>query len=60
MNVEQPRISVIIPAYNTQTLLERCVRSVCAQTYPQTDYLPMVLTMMTKRLSSLKNTCWRS
>ena len=37
MNVEQPRISVIIPAYNTQTLLERCVRSVCAQTYPQSQ-----------------------
>lgn len=30
-----PKISVIIPAYNIETLIERCVRSVSDQTYPK-------------------------
>ncbi|MBP7347128.1 MAG: glycosyltransferase [Butyrivibrio sp.] len=42
MSLDQPRISVIIPAYNTQTLLERCVDSVCAQTYPG-DLLEIII-----------------
>ena len=31
-------ISVIIPAYNIEDLLEKCVDSVAAQDYPQRDY----------------------
>lgn len=35
----QPLISVIIPVYNILDCLERCVSSVCAQTYPNLEIL---------------------
>lgn len=31
---KKPTVSIIIPAYNTEAYLERCVESVCAQSYP--------------------------
>jgi glycosyltransferase involved in cell wall biosynthesis len=33
------RISVIVPVYNSINCLERCVRSICAQTYPDLEIL---------------------
>ncbi len=42
MNDERPRLSVIIPAYNTETLLQKCVESVLRQTYPQ-DHLQIII-----------------
>ncbi|MGC8141058.1 glycosyltransferase, partial [Salmonella enterica] len=30
---EQPLISVIVPVYNVEQSLDRCVRSIVAQTY---------------------------
>ena len=35
--IRRPRISVIIPAYNTAGLLRKCIESLCAQTYPAAD-----------------------
>lgn len=37
--MEQPKISVIIPAYNSETYLEPCVRSVLQQTYQNLEIL---------------------
>lgn len=37
--MEQPKISVIIPAYNAETYLEPCVRSVLQQTYQKLEIL---------------------
>ena len=37
---ERPLVSVIIPIYNIKEYLERCVLSVCAQTY---DNLEIIL-----------------
>lgn len=37
--MEQPKISVIIPAYNVETYLEPCVRSVLQQTYQNLEIL---------------------
>ena len=34
MDEKRPLISIIIPAYNIESLLSKCVRSVLAQTYP--------------------------
>ena len=31
--METKKISVIVPVYNSINCLERCVRSLCAQTY---------------------------
>ncbi len=33
------KISVIIPVYNSIDCLERCVRSICAQTYQELEIL---------------------
>lgn len=33
------KISVIVPVYNSINCLERCVRSICAQTYPEIEIL---------------------
>ena len=33
------KISVIIPVYKVENYLERCVRSVCNQTYPELEIL---------------------
>lgn len=37
--MEKPLISIIIPVYNIKDYLERCVRSVCAQTYENLEIL---------------------
>lgn len=37
--MEQPKISVIIPAYNAETYLESCVRSALQQTYQNLEIL---------------------
>ena len=37
--MEQPLITVIIPVYNIMDCLERCVRSVCAQTWKHLEIL---------------------
>ena len=37
-----PLVSMIIPAYNTEKFLERCVESVCAQSYPE-EYLEIII-----------------
>ena len=34
-DIEFPKITVIIPVYNTEDLVERCVRSILHQTYPK-------------------------
>ena len=33
------KISVIVPVYNSISCLERCVRSICAQTYRNLEIL---------------------
>ena len=33
--IEFPKITVIVPVYNTEDLVERCVRSILHQTYPK-------------------------
>jgi glycosyltransferase involved in cell wall biosynthesis len=33
-----PFVSIVIPAYNCASILERCLASVCAQTYPRCRY----------------------
>lgn len=33
MSSEEPLISVVVPVYNVESYLERCVRSICEQTY---------------------------
>ena len=37
--MKNPLISVIIPVYNIMDCLERCVASVCAQTYENLEIL---------------------
>ena len=37
--LQQPRISVIVPVYNVEAYVERCLASLAAQTYPQTEFL---------------------
>lgn len=39
MSQEQPMISVIVPVYNTQDYLVRCLDSLLAQTYPNLEIL---------------------
>lgn len=39
MNAENPTISVIIPVYNTENYLEKCIRSVLTQTFPDFELL---------------------
>lgn len=39
MRNEDPLITVIIPIYNIMDCLERCVSSVCAQTYRNLEIL---------------------
>lgn len=36
---EMPLISVIVPVYNVMDCLERCVESLCQQTYPRVEIL---------------------
>lgn len=36
---EMPLISVIVPVYNAMDCLERCVESLCQQTYPRVEIL---------------------
>lgn len=36
------RISVIIPAYNVDNLIEKCITSLCEQTYPK-DFLEIIV-----------------
>lgn len=37
--MDRKKISVIVPVYNSINCLERCVRSICAQTYSQIEIL---------------------
>lgn len=37
--MEKPLISVVLPIYNVEKYLERCVKSVCAQTYQNIEIL---------------------
>ena len=37
--METKKISVIVPVYNSINCLERCVRSICAQTYRNLEIL---------------------
>lgn len=37
--MDRKKISVIVPVYNSIDCLERCVRSICAQTYPEIEIL---------------------
>jgi len=39
MNLEKPMISVIVPVYNTEAYLARCLDSLLAQTYPRLEIL---------------------
>lgn len=38
-HIESKKISVIVPVYNSIDCLEKCVRSLCAQTYPDLEIL---------------------
>lgn len=38
-NKERPMISVIVPLYNTEKYIERCLRSICGQTYGNLEIL---------------------
>lgn len=38
-NMDRKKISVIVPVYNSIDCLERCVRSICAQTYSRIEIL---------------------
>ncbi len=38
-NMDRKKISVIVPVYNSMDCLERCVRSICAQTYTEMEIL---------------------
>lgn len=40
MSLHSKKVSVIVPVYNSISCLERCVRSICAQTY---DHLEILL-----------------
>ncbi len=61
---EQPLISIIIPAYNVEPYIEKCVRSALEQTYPlievivindgSTDQTPVILDNLAKQHSNLR------
>ena len=36
--VNVPKISVIIPAYNSESSIKRCIRSITSQTFPRENY----------------------
>jgi len=36
--VNVPKISIIIPAYNSESQIKRCIRSITSQTYPREKY----------------------
>ena len=42
MSEYMPKITVVIPAYNIETLLEKCVISVAEQDYPK-DKLEVII-----------------
>lgn len=37
--MEHPRISVIVPVYNVEQYLEKCVKSICGQTYRELEII---------------------
>ena len=37
--MSSPLVSFIIPAYNAHLYIERCIRSICAQTYRNLEIL---------------------
>ena len=37
--MDSPKISVIVPVYNSIDCLEKCVKSICAQTYSNLEIL---------------------
>ena len=37
--MEQPLVSVIVPVYNTEKQLGRCVESICAQTWQNLEII---------------------
>ena len=37
--MEQPLVSVIVPMYNAQNTIRRCVESICGQSYPNLEIL---------------------
>ena len=37
--MEQPKISIIIPVYNSEKYLKTCLESVCSQTYPDIEII---------------------
>ena len=39
--MEQPLVSVIIPMYNAEKFITRCLQSVCGQTYPNLEILAL-------------------
>lgn len=39
MNIEYPKISVIVPVYNTEKYLRRCINSILAQTFTDFELL---------------------
>ena len=36
---ESPLVSIVTPVYNGETYLDKCIESVCAQTYPNWEYI---------------------
>ena len=38
MNQMKPKVSVVIPAYNEEKLIERCLKSLCRQSMPREEY----------------------
>ena len=37
--MEKPKISVIVPVYNSLNCLERCVESICGQTFEELEII---------------------
>ncbi len=38
INVNKPKISVIIPTHNSQDVVERCIQSITSQSYPRENF----------------------
>lgn len=44
-------VSVVVPVYKVEQYLERCVKSICEQTYQE---LEIILVMMDRRIVAVK------
>ncbi len=40
---KDPKLSIIIPAFNAETVIERCLHSITSQNYPREKYEIIVI-----------------